>query len=257
MHLVYVDDSGDSKNGTTMTALLVEDKHWNDVLGTWLEGRREIHREFKVPKTQEIHANNLYKGRGNYCESEEDSRAFSADKRAATGRIMLSWLSKAEGLTIVTIATPYKQSPLAYAAFVEWLDDWAYRNKTTAMIFYDGKQGYEHSDDGRSPEEIRIQWDTAFRASTPYRDTHRDLELKTRRVIEDVVMLDSKYNQLIQAADLVAYGAYQWHLQTYPEKWSQRNTPVIPAIRAYFKTKNKWIPEADNGVIWMEERKNP
>lgn len=252
MHLVYVDDSGDSKNGTTMTALLVEDKHWNGVLDCWLQGRREIHREFRVPKTQEIHANNLYKGRSKYCDSEEANRAFNLDKRAATGRIMLSWLSKADGLTIATIATPHKQSPLAYAAFVEWLDDWANRNETTAMIFYDGKQGYDHDDDGRSPDEIRSQWDTAFRASAPYRNTHRSLELETRRVIEDVVMLDSKYNQLIQAADLVAYGAYQWHLQAYPDKWSPRNSPVADAIRAYFRTKAKWLPESDHGVIWID-----
>lgn len=252
MHLVYVDDSGDSKNGTTMTALLIEDKYWNGVLDFWLQGRREIHRDFEVPKTQEIHANNLYKGRGNYCDSEEANRSFGLAKRAAVGRILLSWLSKAEGLTIVTIATPYKQSPLAYAAFVEWLDSWADRNQTTAMIFYDGKQGYDHADDGRSPDEIRTQWDSAFRSSAPYRNTHRSLSLQTRRVIEDVVMLDSKYNQLIQAADLVAYGAYQWHLQTYPEKWSQRNSPVKDAIRAYFRTETKWIPESDNGVIWVD-----
>lgn len=235
-----------------MTALLIQNRNWNGVLDFWLQGRRAIHRDFKVPKTQEIHANNLYKGRGNYRDSEEVNRSFSSAKRAAVGRILLSWLSKADGLTIVTIATRHKQSPLAYAAFMEWLDGWAERNQTTAMIFYDGKQGYDCVDDGRSPEKIRTQWDSAFRSSAPYRNTHRSLNLQTSRVIEDVVMLDSKSNQLIQVADLVAYGAYQWHLQTYPEKWSQRNSPVKDAIRAYFRTKPKRIPESDNGVIWVD-----
>lgn len=164
----------------------------------------------------------------------------------------MSWLSKTDGLTIVTIATPHKQSPLTYAAFIEWLDGWAERNLTTAMIFYDGKQGYDCVDDGRSPEEIRTQWDSAFRSSVPYRNTHGSLNLRTSRVFEYVVMLDSKNNQLIQAADLVAYGAYQRHLQVYPEKWPQRNSPVKDAIFASFRTKTTWIPESDNGVIWVD-----
>lgn len=126
----------------------------------------------------------------------------------------------------------------------------AERNQTTAMIFYDGKQDYDCADDGRSPDEIRTQWDSAFRSSAPYRNTHRSLNLQTSRVFEYVVMLDSKNNQLIQAADLVAYGAFQWHSQAYPEEWSQRNSPVKDAIRASFRTKTTWIPESDNGDIW-------
>ncbi|EGV41054.1 hypothetical protein [Corynebacterium glutamicum] len=47
------------KDGTTMTALLIEDKYWNGVLDFWLQWRRAIHRDFEVPKTQEIYANNL------------------------------------------------------------------------------------------------------------------------------------------------------------------------------------------------------
>lgn len=154
----------------------------------------------KSPKHRKFTQIISNKGRGNYRDSEEVNRSFSLAKCAAVGRILLSWLSKADGLTIVTIATPHKQSPLTYAAFMEWLDGWAERNLTTAMIFYDGKQGYDCVDDGRSPEEIRTQWDSAFRSSAPYRNTHRSLNLQTSRVIEDVVMLDSKNNQLIEAS---------------------------------------------------------
>ncbi|MBK5237805.1 MAG: DUF3800 domain-containing protein [Actinomycetales bacterium] len=37
---------------------------------------------------------------------------------------------------------------------------------------------------------------------------HRDLSITNRRVVEDVIMQDSKYSQLIQAADLAAYAAF-------------------------------------------------
>lgn len=257
VHLAYVDDSGDSKHGTMLTALLVEDRHWNNVLASWLQGRREIHREFDVPKTQELHANNLYKGRGHFCDSAEAEDAFSSGRRAATGRIMLSWLAKADGLTIATIATPHRSSTQAYATFIRWLDAWAAKMQTTAMVFYDGQQGYGPDDSSRTPEQIRAQWDAAFRGSAPYRDVHRSLNLSTRHVIEDVVMQDSRYNQLIQAADLVAYGAYQLHTQEHPDLWSSKHTPAADAIRAYLRTKRLWIPDSDQGILWVEERKNP
>lgn len=141
MHLAYVDDSGDSKHGTTLTALLVPDHRWNEVLGAWLEGRRQIHREFGVPKTRELHANELYKGRGRYCETAALEESFSESKRAATGRIMLSSLAKAEGYVIVTIATPSPSTSASYAVLVDWLDQWARNEQTTVMILFDGQQG--------------------------------------------------------------------------------------------------------------------
>lgn len=83
MHLVYVDDSGDSRNGTALTALLIPDYAWNTVLAQWLEGRRQIHHEFGAPKTRELHANELYKGRGKYCETPGQSAQFSTSKLVA------------------------------------------------------------------------------------------------------------------------------------------------------------------------------
>lgn len=256
MHLVYVDDSGNSKYGTTLTALLIPADQWSGVLSVWLEGRRDIHNEFGVPKTQELHANELYKGRGRYCESDEQQALFSTPRRAATGRIMLSWLSKAEGLKVVTIGTPDRSTSDAYSTFVKWLDSWAENEQTTVMIFYDGQQGYGHAESDRSPGEVQAEWENAIRMAAPYRHAHRALDIGSRRVIEDVVMQDSKFNQLIQAADLAAYGAYQLHVQNHPHLWGN-SQPERNSIRAYFQLKEKWLPGSDHGVFWIDERKNP
>lgn len=59
MHLCYLEDSGDSKHGVTITALIIEDRDWSAVLDAWLNGRRTIHKQFRVPKNSEIHANEL------------------------------------------------------------------------------------------------------------------------------------------------------------------------------------------------------
>ncbi|WP_222103706.1 hypothetical protein [Brevibacterium aurantiacum] len=51
---------------------------------------------------------------------------------------MLSWLAKADDLSVVTIATPERSTSNTYVTFVEWRSAWAEREKTTVMIFYDG-----------------------------------------------------------------------------------------------------------------------
>lgn len=252
MHLVYVDDSGDSRNGTTLTALIIPDHRWSAALAVWLEGRREIHREFGVPKTQELHANQLYKGRGKYCETPDQNRAFSTPRRNATGRIMLSSLAKAEGIMVITLVTPLPSATAAYSKLVAWLDEWAESEKTTVMIFYDGQQGYGDSEEPRTPDQAREQWDKALRSAAPYRDTHRSLDIGTRRVVEDVIMQDSKYSQFVQAADLVAYGAYQLHRQKHPEFWGTRNRPVPAAIKAYKSMMNRWLPGSEEGIIRVD-----
>lgn len=86
MHLVYVDDSGDSKNGTTMTALLIENRNWNGVLDFWLQGRRQFIAILKCPKHRKFTQIISNKGRANHRDSEEVNRSLSSAKRAAVGR---------------------------------------------------------------------------------------------------------------------------------------------------------------------------
>lgn len=253
MYLAYVDDSGDSRHGTTLTALLVDDQHWAGVLEAWLTGRRAVHREFGVRKNAELHATALYGGRGRWCETAEQERQFGATRRAATGRIVLSHLAAYEHFFVVTVAGPVRGSASLYARFVAYLEDWAATSDTRMMIFYDGQQGLPRDPTSTSPDELADLWETAVRGAAPYRRVHRDLDLTTRRVVEDVIMQDSRYSQLIQATDLMAYGAYQHHRQENPQIWGTRHAPVPAAIRAYLKTRQHWLPGTDDsGVVWLD-----
>lgn len=141
MYLAYVDDSGDSKRGTTLTALLVESEHWTGLLDAWLGGRREIHRQFGVRKHAELHAAALYKGRGRFCETPEQERKFGTDLRAASGRIVLSHLSRFDHFRVLTVGSAVTSKPTLYAMFVAHLEDWAARHETQLLILYDGQQG--------------------------------------------------------------------------------------------------------------------
>ena len=247
MHLCYIDDSGDSDHGVILTALIIEDVRWSEVLDAWLEGRRQIHREFHVPKLKELHANTLYKGRGSYCETADQNARFGDTQRAAVGRVMLSHLAKAP-VTVMSVGASDRSAAVVYAKFVALLEDWAVDNHTFLLLFYDGQQGL--IDDPQSPERQRDAWEQAIRAASPYRDVHRGLDLATRRVVEDVIMQDSRYSQFIQAADLLAYGAYHKHRQENPDLW-QAKSHSAAAVRAYMRMSAKWPADSDYGVYWL------
>lgn len=251
MHLCYLEDSGDSKNGVTITALLIEDREWATVLEAWLGGRRAIHRDFGVVKHSEIHANELFKGRGRYCASAEEDRGFGTAKRAAAARILLTWMARAQ-FAIVTFGTADVSKPRAYARAIGRLEDWATENDTYLLVFYDGQQGLARPDEEVTADRSRVLWERAIRDAKPYRSVHRDLPIENRRVIEDPVMQDSRYSQLIQVADLIAYGAYHRHKQDHPEIWGNRSRVTSDAIVAYMKVANHWPADSDHGIVWLD-----
>lgn len=64
-------------------------------------------------------------------------------------------------------------------------------------------------------------------------------------------MQDSQDSQLIQAVDLIAYGAYQMHRQDHPEIWGDSIKIVPDAIKAYLRARDHWLPAAEKGVVWL------
>ena len=256
MHLCYVDDSCDPSRGKLLTALLIHDSKWTQALDAWLTGRREIHRRFGVPKLAELHANKLFKGRGRFCESPEQEAAFTDRARAKAARIALSHLSDRSPFELITIGAAERSPHVMYARFIAWLEDWAELHDTQLMIFYDGQHGVDETGtlDARERHEL---WERALRASGPYREVHRSLELSTRRVVEDVVMQDSRYSQLIQAADLIAYGAYHKHRHMNPDVWGGSFRPSHAAIAAYMQTSAHWPADSDDGIHWLGPTQGP
>lgn len=180
MYFCYLDDSGDSKNGVTITALLIEDRSWSTVLNAWLQGRREVHQEFGVLKKSEIHANALFKGRGSYCESATENARFGTAQRATTGRILLTRLAESP-FTVVTLGTTDVSKPRAYARVISWLENWAARYDTYLLVFYDGQQGIADPDENPTVQESRELWERALRDAHPYRQAHRNLDIDERR----------------------------------------------------------------------------
>lgn len=254
MYFCYIDDSGDSKKGTTMSVIMVEDKHWSGLLASWIQGRRKVHSDWGLAKNTEIHAVKLLKGRGEFCETQEQNAKF-ADKnlRAAAGRILLSNLANFEHFQVLSFGMTTTRNHELYAKVIAYLEDWAIAEDTYVLVFYDGLQGFKHllEEEDVDPQRAKDQWTSAARNAAAYRSVHRNLDISERRIVEDVVMQDSMYNQLIQAADLVAYCSYHKHLQNHPEIWGTRNKALEGAAIAYSRLSKHWRDDSDHGMIWF------
>ncbi|MFI2564279.1 DUF3800 domain-containing protein [Paenarthrobacter sp. NPDC018779] len=252
MYFCYIDDSGDSRVGSTMSALLVEDKHWNGLLKSWLEGRRRIHTEWGVGKNTEIHANKFLKGRGSFCDTPEQDRKFGKAARAAASRVLLRTLADYEQFRVVSFGMATTRNHELYKEVIAHLDDWARSEDTYVVVFYDGLQGFKHllDDDLLEPHKGWEQWTAAARNAAAYRRVHRSLDIADRRVLEDVLMQDSRYSQLIQAVDLIAYCSFHKHLQDHPEIWGDGITPLPGAAIAFSRLRKHWLDGSDQGMIW-------
>lgn len=219
----------------------------------WLEGRRELNKAWGVKMDAKLHSNELCRrGAGRFCETHEQEVAFrNWDRRLTAYDIMLDALAGCEPLVVASVCGNSTSLPKIYEVFVAVLQEWAMRCQTHVLVYLDGMPRLLDRDTADvSTDQIVKNADEAYRKAAPFRRVHQELELAARRVIEEPVVLNSRSNQLIQAADLVAYGAYHHMLDARPEIWPKRNPRSPRVLESYKRLRRLWIPGGDHGVIW-------
>lgn len=253
MHIAYVDDSGRGK-ARTVTGVIVPAAGWSDVLHRWLEGRQKLADTWGVRKHAELHGVELARGRGAYCASSEEELIFRRRHvRLRAYDLMLAALAQCEELVIATVCCETAHLPTAYRGFVDHVQRWASGAGTHVLIAFDGQQ-YPVESESITADDAALQVLNTYHNVTPYRRVHRGLELRTRRVIEDPFMQDSRCSQLIQAADLVAYAASQWLWEntTLWPKGPLRGAPVTELAQSYERLRRHWPANSDHGIYWAE-----
>ncbi|MGL4745700.1 MAG: DUF3800 domain-containing protein [Dermatophilaceae bacterium] len=195
--LVYFDDSGNPRDGTAVLGWVkCSPDRWRDVLGAWLDHRRLLWRHFQIPVTRELHTTHYVHGRGRLATRMPtryvvDGVEFHKDFGRAVAQKSLEALSSISGLEVGAAYRRGEPADLAevragcYATLVAQWERRLTERDELAMLFMDG--------DGSDRRFV---------------DVHRRLPLRQRRVIEDVVHLDSAQSQLVQMADLVAWTAW-------------------------------------------------
>ncbi|MEI5005420.1 DUF3800 domain-containing protein, partial [Micrococcus yunnanensis] len=193
--MLYIDDSGAERDGLIVYGWIeCRPDRWRHVLGTILQMRKDLYRDYLVPPARELHATDFANGRGRISTlAGVDDKTEWKTLGREVARVCLETLAGCEDVRIGavyrrTTATGkdyHREKGETYLALLEMLDAQHRAEDSYVLV----------SMDGNGDDPI-------------YRDAHRALPLATRHVIEDPMFHDSKQSQLMQMADLVAYTAF-------------------------------------------------
>lgn len=214
VRLIYVDDSGAEAGGVvsySWVSVCADD--WNMGLQEVLAWRTWMRDEHGIAKAYELHMTKFANGRGNpstfgdVWNRRKANRSFVID---ATFERFSRWSWMRAG-TIFARTTAKREGyrderARVYRELLDKLEDELATAGEWGIVYMDG--------DGTDPS---------------YRRAHRDLDIGSRRILEDPSFQHSHLSQWIQIADVVAYAAYQ-HVLRLPEKrfawdwWSTLDT---------------------------------
>lgn len=213
--MIYIDDSGRPQDGIVVYGWVEFDPdRWAHVLRTWLDLRKRLWVEGRIPVTEELHTTHYVNGRGRVSTHIPDRHIHNGveywkDFGREVAQLCLDTLRSTEGLRVGAVyrrAAPEvfaETKQLAYVALIARFEKELSESNSLGLVFMDG--------DGRD---------------TSYRATHRGLKLDDRSVIEDAIHLDSASSQLMQMADLVAWSAYvsvdRHESSVFAHEWYER-----------------------------------
>jgi len=191
--LLYCDDSGDESD-SYYSALLIPMDRWAILLSQWLQFRQWLYKKHEVPSRYELHAYKWIPAKGTPpVPSKPDALInTSVGLRREIAQKALKAIASMEGLGVITCHQPGAIKSEAYATLVATVDAELASRGDWALMIGDG------SPKNPDPHVQRA---------------HRDLDVKTRRIVEDGWVQDAHASQFIQAADLVAHCAFQAHRQ--------------------------------------------
>lgn len=224
--LVYIDDSGDPRTGLAVYGWIeFAPDRWHDVLGGWLEHRKQLWRKYGIPVSKELHMTEYVQGRGRLTErhlpeftGDGGATLHKKDLGRAIAREGLEVMASLEGMRVGAVyRTAARASGAAAkaaldAALLERFERELHDSDSLALVFMDG--------DG---------------TDKTYRDAHRRLPRASRRIIEDPVYTDSKTSQLVQMADHVAWCAFTAIAQApgheFAHRWYEQHLAVRDRYR--------------------------
>jgi hypothetical protein len=191
MVLFYVDDSGDERL-TTFSAIGVPVERWIAALDCWLGWRRSLRAEHGVDIQYRLHATDWIAGRGRPATDPRSILNRSKPARWQAYVSALDVLGGVAGLRLLTVARPGSDRATAYRVLMHRIEGFLATEEEQGLVVVDGD----------SPE---------------LRTLHAELDPVTRRIVEDPWKRDARESQWLQAADFVAYAAYQ-HIARRPDR---------------------------------------
>jgi hypothetical protein len=188
VRLFYVDDSG-NETVTTFSAVSVPVQAWTAALDSWLGWRRHLHAAHGIDVRSRLHAADWLAGRGR--PSSDPAAAINRSKPIRWQEFVsaLDAVAVMPGMEVMTTFVLGGHRKPAYRALMGWIDRRLREADDYGLIVVDGESG-----------ELRTM--------------HRELDIATRRIVEDPWMRDARESQWPQVADFVAHTAFQAIVRT-------------------------------------------
>jgi hypothetical protein len=188
VRLFYVDDSG-NETVTTFSAVSMPVQAWAVALDAWLGWRHHLHLAHGIDVRSRLHATDWLAGRGR--PSSDPAAAINRSKPVRWKEFVsaLDAVAVMPGMEIMTTFVRGGYRKPAYRALMGWIDRRLREADDYGLIVVDGESG-----------ELRTM--------------HRELDIATRRVVEDPWMRDARESQWPQVADFVAHTAFQAIVRT-------------------------------------------
>lgn len=194
--MMYIDDSGHPQSGSVVYGWVsFSPDRWSDVLGSWMNNRKNLYRTYGLPIAQELHMTDYVLGRGRISlkppeEFVHDGRIFWKDLGGAVALECLRTLSSTEGISIGSVY--YQGAPDELALNRQRVYQWLIQRKDREL---------------KATHSLGLVYMDGDGSDTSYRDIHRRLPRAGRNIVEDPIFLDSRTSQFMQMADHVAWCA--------------------------------------------------
>lgn len=207
MYLMYVDESGDPGNNTSVTdffclsGIVVHESEWRQFIELLKVFRRTLFEVYGLPVRAELHAVKMIR---------HDEFGIAKHQRLAIMRNFLDELAKLNSISITNVVVDKNGKPASYEVFAAAWRTLFQRFENTlthgnfpggysrsfGMVFTDATNGAELS---RIVREMSVYNPVPNRGGGGYRN------MPIHRVIEDPSERDSSHSLAIQACDVVAY----------------------------------------------------
>jgi hypothetical protein len=188
VRLFYIDDSGNEEIAT-FSAVSVSVEAWTAALDVWLGWRRHLRTVHGIDVRSRLHAADWLAGRG---RPSSDPGATINQSKPVRWREFVSALdaiAAMPGVEVMTASARGDHRKPPYRALMHWIDRRLREADDHGLIVLDGE-------------------------SRDLRTMHRELDIATRRIVEDPWMRDARESQWPQVADFVAHTAFQAIMRT-------------------------------------------
>ena len=235
MYIIYVDDSGD-ENQLVFSALAIPEHRWRSYLKGWLTFRKQLFRDHQVPANYELHAFDWLSAspqaledgtRPAILQKRDRNARRERYQRFTKGLAVLGTFEDAKLFTAAVRSSTDEAKYDLYAFLLAWIEADMTSEDSFGLVVLDG------GDPGHK-----------------FRRRHRDLDIKTRRIIEDPQLVPSDESQLIQMVDWIVHAAFR-HIRGDVDRDDLRTIALYPTV-----LERLIVPGAEdsnpNGVRWME-----